>query len=209
MPIEELMTYDEVKKMFGWSGDTSVKRAIAAGHLTRVFLNKSSRSARITAASVQKRLADITDKKDAMQFFEVSKGRQIAWDQAKAHEDEAKRQAAIDPPQVAKNIITIGDLGEFATCPEASPDPISGAMTPPGCYRDETDTLVFGLPSPRESQRIFIARCKMRGIRPAKSLYVACILDGKGRFRVNDVPEEKQSKPPLEFTKPMGTAGGV
>ncbi|MGA9932225.1 MAG: hypothetical protein WBQ13_14865 [Terriglobales bacterium] len=191
----ELLTYAQVRLQFGWRSNTPIKDALKAGRLTRIFLSKSVKSARITADSVAKFIGGVIEEKATVQQFNVPAGQWANWKAAKAHETEAAEQAkaAVDQSRVAKNIY-VNEFGDqFAPSPEGSTDPISGQYTPPGCYRDETDTLVYGLPSPKESQRIFVARCAMRGIRPSATRYTACLMDGAGRYRVNDVPVERQS----------------
>ncbi|MGA2357512.1 MAG: hypothetical protein ABSF66_00820 [Terriglobales bacterium] len=208
--MDTLLTYKEVKKVFGWKSNTSIQERLEPkGLLVRVFLSRSLKSARVTAASVQKYQASLTDIKDAQTEFNVSGARWAKWAAAKKLETEAEVQAKADNGTPTEDFYAIGDVGLFAPTAEWSPDGITGEMTPPGCYRDAGDGLVCGIPSPRESQRAFLERCRRRGIRPSRSKYLACIVDGNGKYRVNDVPKEEQSVPSLEYTKPMGTKGGV
>jgi hypothetical protein len=208
--MEELWSYKRVREYFGWKSNASIRVAITAGTLTRVYVSKADKGARITAASCIKRMADLQNDAEARKQFNVPEGVWASWKEAKQHKKESAEQAAnLDVAMVAKHVY-VNEWGDtFAPSPEGSTDPISGQYSPPGTYRDESDTLICGLPSPAESQRIFVARCKLRGIRPTVARYQACIIDGAGRYRVNDVPEEQRSRPTLVFTKPMGTAGGV
>jgi hypothetical protein len=208
MSEQQLLTYEQVAKEFGWKSHKPIRIAVKDGRLTRVFLSKSLKSARITADSVAALKAGREEVKETLKEFGIKGGQWAAWREAKKHEQETAEQAkAVDQSQVVKTVY-VNEFGDqFAPNPEGSIDPISGQHTPPGCYRDETDTLIYGLPSPRESQRIFVARCKLRGIRPANSLYTACIMDGAGHYRVNDVPEKQRSRPALQFTPPIGTLG--
>ena len=207
--MDQLLTYSAVKQHFGWKSKSSIQDAVKKGLLMRVFLTKSVKSARITLASVVAYQTSLTEVKDTIRQMNIPKGTWAAWTAARTIEDEQKAQAAIDPAQVADpSSVTVNQFGDqFAPSKDWSEDPISGQLTPPGCYRDETDTLIFGLPSPAESQHIFIARCKLRGIKPVRSKYLACIIDGRGRWRVNDVPKEKQSTPALVYTPRVGTLG--
>ncbi len=88
--MSEFLTYEQVREKFGCKSDTPIKNAIKAGKLTRVYLSKSVKSARITADSVAKFLNAVMEEKATLKDFNVGNGQWAAWKEAKAHEDEAK-----------------------------------------------------------------------------------------------------------------------
>lgn len=222
MPTENYK-YKDVKKIFGWKSNFPVWDAVKKGTLERVRVNLSRNGLRITRASVEKLQADLAEQKITQQEFDIKPGQWAAWKQAKAFEDAAKAQAAVDQSRVIQTI-QVGDIGEFPVpvpkvytepgdqfIPDEtwSEDPLGQFLVPPGCFVDETEGIVCGLPTPREAAMIFHARCKARGISPRKILFKACLMDGAGHWRVNDMPAEQQSRPTLLYTPPMGTKGGV
>src|SRR5205823_2754292 len=50
-----LLTYKQVKEMFGWTENTSIRQAVKRGELVRVRVNPSKQGWRITADSALKR----------------------------------------------------------------------------------------------------------------------------------------------------------
>src|SRR5271166_239479 len=101
----EFLTYARVRAMLGWKSNFPIRSAVTAGKLTRVYLSKSVKSARITAASVTKFLNDAIEEKATLKDFNVGAAQFAQWKQAKQHEQEAAEQAkTVDPSQVATNI---------------------------------------------------------------------------------------------------------
>lgn len=212
--MSEFLTYEQVREKFGCKSDTPIKNAIKAGKLTRVYLSKSVKSARITADSVAKFLNAVMEEKATLKDFNVGNGQWAAWKEAKAHEDEAKAlgtdpQAHMTPAEkdfIANNSVVIGDLGFFVPTMEWTKDPITKKMVPPNCFLDETDTPVCGIQTPLEANRCFHARCRAHGVSPTKALYVACHLDSSGHWKVSDM-QPKPETPSLEFTQGDGRIG--
>ena len=85
--MNELLTYEQVRTMFGWKSNKPIQRAIKAGTLKRVFLTQSSKTARITSASAASFLNNAAEEKAALQQFGISAGQWASLKQARARED--------------------------------------------------------------------------------------------------------------------------
>lgn len=60
--MNKLLTYPEVKAIFGWKSTTSVRRYIASGDLVRVHLGKGMNTYRVTEESAQAFIERLKDK---------------------------------------------------------------------------------------------------------------------------------------------------
>jgi hypothetical protein len=53
--MNKLLTYPEVKAIFGWKSTTSIRRYVASGDLVRVQIGNGTNSFRITSESAEVR----------------------------------------------------------------------------------------------------------------------------------------------------------
>ena len=75
--MQRLLTYAEVKQIFGWKSTTSIRRYLASGDLVRVHVGHGANTYRITEESAQDFLDRIKRQLDEQSYLDRADTRRI------------------------------------------------------------------------------------------------------------------------------------
>jgi len=94
---QELLPYRDVRKMFGWKDNSTIRHYVTQGKLVRVRVNESRKGLRITRASAEAMMNEVLETAEAMKQFGISKGKLKAWREARKRKPLPVLDPVIDP----------------------------------------------------------------------------------------------------------------
>lgn len=119
-PAIALFTYRQVKQMFAWKGNKSIRDAVKRGDLARVRIGAARSQWRITAESALALLHDKKEEIETQDFFGIHAAEWAVMKANKARENEIEQTKQLTPEEqnaqfyadeAKKPVIWVGSVG--------------------------------------------------------------------------------------------------
>ena len=113
LPLNKLLTYPEVKAIFGWKSTTSVRRYVRSGDLERVHLGNGMNTYRITEESALAFVDRLKHRADERTYAE----------RAAKHTEHMRRTGALPEPEPDEVVLDAEEIVRQSRLRTPEPEP--------------------------------------------------------------------------------------